>query len=102
MGESSKKVGKPRVVVLGSGWGSMAFVKSLPTNVACVHSLPCSAHAGLNQLPACILCREKYDLVVVSPRNYFLYTPLLPAVRTTTQHGVPRGTACGALAVGGQ
>ena len=25
-----------------------------------------------------------YDVVLVSPRNYFLYTPLLPAVATGT------------------
>lgn len=24
--------------------------------------------------------RDLYDVVLVSPRNYFLYTPLLPAV----------------------
>jgi NADH:ubiquinone reductase (non-electrogenic) len=24
--------------------------------------------------------RELYDVVLLSPRNYFLYTPLLPAV----------------------
>lgn len=30
---------------------------------------------------ACLLpCREMFDIVLVSPRNYFLYTPLLPAV----------------------
>lgn len=29
-------------------------------------------------------CSQKYDLTVVSPRNYFLYTPLLPAVATGT------------------
>jgi NADH:ubiquinone reductase (non-electrogenic) len=29
-------------------------------------------------------CSETYDIVVVSPRNYFLYTPLLPAVATGT------------------
>ncbi len=27
---------------------------------------------------------NKYDIVVVSPRNFFLYTPLLPAVATGT------------------
>lgn len=27
---------------------------------------------------------NRYDIVVVSPRNYFLYTPLLPAVATGT------------------
>ena len=26
---------KPRVVVLGSGWGAISFIKSLPRNVAC-------------------------------------------------------------------
>lgn len=30
------------------------------------------------------MCREKYEVVVVSPRNYFLYTPLLPAVAVGT------------------
>ena len=25
-----------------------------------------------------------YDFIVISPRNYFLYTPLLPAVATGT------------------
>lgn len=27
---------------------------------------------------------EQIDLTVISPRNYFLYTPLLPAVATGT------------------
>lgn len=31
-----------------------------------------------------ICCRDKYEVVVVSPRNYFLYTPLLPAVAVGT------------------
>lgn len=29
---------------------------------------------------ALVGCRELYDVVLLSPRNYFLYTPLLPAV----------------------
>ncbi|KAK9839229.1 hypothetical protein WJX81_002839 [Elliptochloris bilobata] len=52
---------KPRVVVLGSGWGAMSFLKSLPRDAA-----------------------ESIDLTLISPRNYFLYTPLLPAVATGT------------------
>ena len=28
--------------------------------------------------------RNNYDITVVSPRNYFLYTPLLPAVAAGT------------------
>eukprot|EP00775_Hariotina_reticulata_P004476 gene4476-4730_t len=52
---------KPRVVVLGSGWASASFLKALPKEI-----------------------KEKYEVVVVSPRNYFLYTPLLPAVAVGT------------------
>lgn len=44
---------RPRLVILGSGWGSISLIKQL--------------QEGL------------YDVVLVSPRNYFLYTPLLPA-----------------------
>lgn len=29
-------------------------------------------------------CREKIDLTLVSPRNYFLYTPLLPQASVGT------------------
>ena len=28
------KTGKPRLVVLGSGWGATAFIKSLPYNIS--------------------------------------------------------------------
>eukprot|EP00929_Paragymnodinium_shiwhaense_P014308 TRINITY_DN122210_c0_g1_i1.p1 TRINITY_DN122210_c0_g1~~TRINITY_DN122210_c0_g1_i1.p1 ORF type:complete len:774 (-),score=214.28 TRINITY_DN122210_c0_g1_i1:212-2218(-) len=47
---------KPKVVVLGSGWGAVSFLQ------------------GLSEEDA-----KKYDITLVSPRNYFLYTPLLPA-----------------------
>jgi len=57
----SSGTGKPRVVVVGSGWGACSFIKALSPGAA----------AGM-------------DLTVVSPRNYFLYTPLLPAVATGT------------------
>jgi NADH:ubiquinone reductase (non-electrogenic) len=49
--------GKRRVVVLGSGWGAISFVKSLDAS-------------------------GPYDVTLVSPRNYFLYTPLLPGAAT--------------------
>lgn len=45
---------KKKIVVLGTGWGGMSFLKNLDTSV--------------------------YDVVVISPRNYFLFTPLLPGV----------------------
>lgn len=49
---------KPKLVVLGSGWASVGLLKSL--------------HKG------------DYDVTVVSPQNYFLFTPLLPSAATGT------------------
>lgn len=49
---------KPTLVVLGSGWASTSFLKNLDT--------------------------EEFNVVVVSPRNYFLFTPLLPSVTVGT------------------
>lgn len=59
--DGNKPTGKARVVVLGSGWAAASFIKALKKED-----------------------KEKFDVVVVSPRNYFLYTPLLPAVATGT------------------
>ncbi|KAL7752177.1 NADH:ubiquinone oxidoreductase [Sorochytrium milnesiophthora] len=47
---------KKTLLVLGSGWGATSFLKRLDTS--------------------------EYNTIVVSPRNYFLYTPLLPSVTT--------------------
>jgi NADH dehydrogenase FAD-containing subunit len=49
---------RPRIVVLGTGWGSVSFLKHLDIN--------------------------NYEIVVISPRNYFLFTPLLPSACTGT------------------
>lgn len=49
---------KKTLVLLGSGWGSIPLLKNLDTTL--------------------------YNVVVVSPRNYFLFTPLLPSVPTGT------------------
>lgn len=49
---------KKTLVVLGTGWGSVALLKKLDT--------------------------ENYNVIVVSPRNYFLFTPLLPSCTTGT------------------
>lgn len=48
---------KTRVVVLGTGWGAMSMIKSWRESLS-----------------------DKYELILVSPRNYFVYTPLLPAM----------------------
>jgi len=44
---------KEKVVVLGSGWASVKFLQNIDT--------------------------EKFDVTVVSPRNFFLFTPFLPS-----------------------
>ncbi|KAF8320308.1 NADH dehydrogenase [Clavulina sp. PMI_390] len=49
---------KKTIVVLGSGWGATSLLKSIDN--------------------------EDYNVVVISPRNYFLFTPLLPSVAIGT------------------
>ncbi|KAI9810308.1 MAG: NADH:ubiquinone oxidoreductase [Pycnora praestabilis] len=49
---------KKTLVILGTGWGSIALLKKLDT--------------------------ENYNVVVISPRNFFLFTPLLPSCTTGT------------------
>lgn len=44
---------KEKLVVLGTGWGSHAFLKTIDAT--------------------------KYDVKVISPRNYFMFTPMLAA-----------------------
>ncbi|KAJ2018475.1 NADH:ubiquinone oxidoreductase [Coemansia sp. S610] len=50
--------GKKTLVLLGTGWGSTTILKTLDTS--------------------------KYNVVVISPRNYFLFTPLLPSCTVGT------------------
>lgn len=52
---------KKTVVVLGSGWGATALLDKIDT--------------------------EHYNIVVISPANYFLFTPLLPSVTVGTLNG---------------
>ncbi|KIW21583.1 hypothetical protein PV08_02163 [Exophiala spinifera] len=49
---------KKTLVILGTGWGSVSLLKNLDT--------------------------ENYNVIVISPRNYFLFTPLLPSCTTGT------------------
>ncbi|KAH3669039.1 hypothetical protein WICMUC_005102 [Wickerhamomyces mucosus] len=44
---------KPTVAILGSGWGAISFLQHVDST--------------------------KYNVVLISPRNYFLFTPLLPS-----------------------
>lgn len=56
--ELSRQKDKPRLVILGSGWGSVALLKTLNP--------------------------EDYHITVVSPVNYFLFTPMLPSATVGT------------------
>lgn len=49
---------KKKVVVLGTGWAGTSFLRNLDSS--------------------------QYDVQVVSPRNYFAFTPLLPSVTCGT------------------
>ncbi|XP_057953911.1 external alternative NAD(P)H-ubiquinone oxidoreductase B1, mitochondrial-like [Malania oleifera] len=56
--DQNAKPKKKRVVVLGTGWAGVSFLKNLDLSL--------------------------YDVQVVSPHNYFAFTPLLPSVTCGT------------------
>jgi hypothetical protein len=49
---------KEKLVILGAGWGSAAFLRGIDT--------------------------ERYDVTVISPRNYFIFTPMLAGAAVGT------------------
>lgn len=56
--EMREQKDKPRLVILGTGWGSIALLKNLNPG--------------------------DYHVTVVSPTNYFLFTPMLPSATVGT------------------
>eukprot|EP00960_Hanusia_phi_P009470 274302-Hanusia_phi.AAC.3 len=56
--DASQGVRKPKVVIAGSGWGAHALLKIIDTNVL--------------------------DVVCVSPRSYFIFTPMLASASVGT------------------
>lgn len=56
--EMKHQMNKPRLVILGGGWGSVALIKELRV--------------------------EDYHVTVVSPTSYFLFTPMLPSATVGT------------------
>ncbi|ONK65962.1 uncharacterized protein A4U43_C06F2770 [Asparagus officinalis] len=56
--ESPQVPARKKVVILGTGWAGTSFLKNLDSSL--------------------------YDVQVVSPRNYFAFTPLLPSVTCGT------------------
>ena len=57
-GESYFQGEKEKIVVLGTGWGSAAFLKEIDMN--------------------------RFDVTIVSPRNFFLFTPMLAGASVGT------------------
>ncbi|KAI1485108.1 hypothetical protein F5X96DRAFT_661468 [Biscogniauxia mediterranea] len=56
--EATARKDKPRLVILGGGWGSVALLKQLNP--------------------------DDYHVTVISPKNYFLFTPMLPSATVGT------------------
>lgn len=56
--EMRRQKDKPKLVILGGGWGSVALLKDLNP--------------------------DNYHVTVVSPTNYFLFTPMLPSATVGT------------------
>jgi NADH:ubiquinone reductase (H+-translocating) len=56
--ESKRQKDKPKLLILGGGWGSVALLKTLNS--------------------------EEYHVTLVSPTNYFLFTPMLPSATIGT------------------
>jgi NADH:ubiquinone reductase (H+-translocating) len=56
--QALKQKDKPKLVILGGGWGSVALLKTLNSH--------------------------EYHVTVVSPTNYFLFTPMLPSATVGT------------------
>lgn len=56
--EARKRKTKPKLVILGGGWGGVALLKELNA--------------------------DNYHVTVVSPTNYFLFTPMLPSATVGT------------------
>jgi hypothetical protein len=54
----SSNVPKERVVILGTGWGAASYLKAIDT--------------------------DRYDVTVISPRNYFVFTPMLAGASVGT------------------
>ncbi|KAG6830586.1 hypothetical protein H0H87_007583 [Tephrocybe sp. NHM501043] len=66
---------KKTVVILGSGWGATSLLKTIDTTEYNVVSPLLSIH---------FIVGVTVFQVVISPKNFFLFTPLLPSVAVGT------------------
>jgi hypothetical protein len=53
-----ERADRPKIVILGAGWAALSMLRKLQT--------------------------DKFNVTVISPRNYFLFTPLLASTTTGT------------------
>ena len=67
---------KKTVIVLGSGWGATSLLKNLDTTEYNVVRFICYFFLSL--------LFQSVSKVVISPKNFFLFTPLLPSVAVGT------------------
>ena len=63
---------------------SHAFVESTPQLKHLLMMIDFHAQSDHNPYLNLTYCSDRVDVTLVSPRNYFLYTPLLPAAATGT------------------
>lgn len=57
-GEGNRQSRRKRLVILGTGWGSYSVLKKVD--------------------------KKQFDVIVISPRNHFLFTPLLASTTVGT------------------
>lgn len=100
--EKDENLAKPRIVVLGSGWAAYSFCSQLDSSACARVSnyfryIAFRSDASANPFCVLVLWAEnkqtatleyagvcRYDVIVVSPRSYFVYTPLLPGCASGT------------------
>lgn len=58
--EHETNLDKPRLVVVGGGWGAVSVLKNID--------------------------KDKYNITLISDNNYFLFTPLLPSATVVCGH----------------
>jgi len=93
---SNRGTGKPRVVVLGSGWGAMSFLKSLPRNVACA---PPRSWPRWPQRRACSghkLVDSGFGRAEVTPGLRLARLPGYLPGQAASLRGVPLAASCSA------
>lgn len=90
---------KPVILVLGSGWAAHAFIKACHPTRDQPRDHTNALGESLRTTPGCfadgralacaprrsqIIDDDAFDVIVVSPRNHFIFTPMLPSTAVGT------------------